>query len=109
MHQSEERWIIFLAHEKKLNSHSSTIYVYYYQTDNNNIMRHCDTTHTYMIRHVPMYNVYGRSMSVDPVREILLLTNSAAEIDNRPNNPIPYNIPAIPILIRSIYMRVLTT
>lgn len=45
-------------------------------------------------------------MSVDPVREILLLTIGAAEIDNRPNNPIPY-IPPIPINMKYIlsYLR----
>jgi len=69
--------------------------------------RHCDTTHTHIHDTSRAYVfVYGRSMSIDPVREILLLTNGAAEIDNRPNNPIP-RIPPIPIPMKYIcaYLR----
>lgn len=47
-------------------------------------MRHTRTSRT--------YGYIRKTVSVDPVREILLLTNGAAavEINNTPNNPIPY-------------------
>jgi len=93
------------AHENKIKSHTY-IHTYYYQIDNTTRLYDAILRHHTHIHGTSRTYVHGISMSVDPVREILLLTNGAAEIDNRPNNPIPY-IPPIPIPMKYIcaYLR----